>query len=161
MAKKSATFTGTQSVLPCPIKMSVDPSRGQIQSSPRPCIISFQIHLGTTLQNTSSFLSFTDVFRLKFFMHFSFPPSVLQSHPKRPFFVTLTILGEKLKVWHNVFHFRPIIIYADTPPNVPRQCILTHFRNSNFTKDQTVFSLRMVFYIETCRSLLMSILMQI
>jgi hypothetical protein len=36
--------------------------------------------------------------------------------------------------------------YAATPPNEPRQCILTHFNNCNFSKAQTVCSLRMVFF---------------
>jgi len=35
--------------------------------------------------------------------------------------------------------------YAATPPNEPHQCILTHFNNCNFSKDQTVRSLMMVF----------------
>jgi hypothetical protein len=34
---------------------------------------------------------------------------------------------------------------AAAPPNEPRRCILTHFNNWNFSKDQTVWSLRMVF----------------
>jgi hypothetical protein len=38
-----------------------------------------------------------------------------------------------------------ILIYPATPPNEPRQCILTHFNNCNFSKSQTVCSLRMVF----------------
>jgi len=46
------------------------------------------------------------------------------------------------------------IIYVATPPNEPHQCILTHFNNCNFSKAQTVFSLMMVFYTETCRSFL-------
>jgi hypothetical protein len=52
-------------------------------------------------------------------------------------------------------------IYAATAPNEPHQCILTHFNNCNFSKAQIVCSLMMVFYTETCRSFLMSILMQI
>ena len=54
-----------------------------------------------------------------------------------------------------------IIIYAVTPPNEPHQYILTHFNNCNFSKAQIVRSLMLVFYTETCRSFLMSILMQI
>jgi hypothetical protein len=39
-----------------------------------------------------------------------------------------------------------IITYAATPPNEPRQCILTHFNNCIFTDAQTVCSLRIVFF---------------
>jgi len=53
-----------------------------------------------------------------------------------------------------------IMIYAATPLNEPHQCILTHFNNCNISKAQTVCSLMMVFHTETCRSFLMSILMQ-
>jgi len=48
-----------------------------------------------------------------------------------------------------------IIIYVATQPNEPHQCILTHFNNCNSSKPQIVL------YTETCRSFLMSILMQI
>jgi hypothetical protein len=52
-------------------------------------------------------------------------------------------------------------MYAATPPNEPHHCILTHFNNCYFSKAQIVCSLKMVFHTETCRSFLMSILMQI
>jgi hypothetical protein len=52
--------------------------------------------------------------------------------------------------------------YAATPPNKPRQCILTHFNNSNFKQgSNSVLPEDGVFHTETCRSLLTSILMQI
>jgi len=54
-----------------------------------------------------------------------------------------------------------IIIYAATPLNEPHQCILTQFNNCNFSKAQIVLSLMIVLYTATCRSFLMSILMQI
>ena len=38
-----------------------------------------------------------------------------------------------------------VAAYAATPHNEPHQCILTHFNNCNFSKDQTVCSLMMVF----------------
>jgi hypothetical protein len=62
---------------------------------------------------------------------------------------------------HTHINKDPITIHAATQPNEPHQCILTHFNNCNFSKTQTVCSLIMVFYSETCRSFLMSILMQI
>jgi len=67
-------------------------------------------------------------------------------------------------VWpHILLYFiaDQIIIYVATPPDEPQQCILTHFNNCKFSKAQIVCSLMMVFYTETCRSFLVSILMQI
>jgi hypothetical protein len=37
-------------------------------------------------------------------------------------------------------------MYAATPPNEPRQCILTHFNNCNFSKARILSSLMMVFF---------------
>jgi hypothetical protein len=54
-----------------------------------------------------------------------------------------------------------ITIYAATQPNEPHQCILTNFNNCNFSNVQTLYSLMMVFFTETYRSFLMSILVQI
>jgi hypothetical protein len=72
------------------------------------------------------------------------------------------LLNNTQPSFHTVFFIaEQIIILAATPPNEPHQCILTHFNNCNFSKAQKVCSLRMVFHTETCRSLLMSILMQI
>jgi hypothetical protein len=45
---------------------------------------------------------------------------------------------------HTHIHYKDQIIYAATPPNAPRQCILTHFNYCNFSKTHVVCSLRMV-----------------
>jgi hypothetical protein len=39
-----------------------------------------------------------------------------------------------------------VFFVAATPPNEPHQCILTHFNNCNFSKAQTVCSLRIMFF---------------
>ena len=56
------------------------------------------------------------------------------------FGVKNTILRE------HTISFGDVAAYAATSPNEPRQCILIHFNNCNFSKVQIVCCLRMVFF---------------
>jgi hypothetical protein len=86
-------------------------------------------------------------------VHFTYIPCI--SHTYRAFHIHTVHLYTILLVVQyysatvldtTFFIADQIIIYVATPPNEPRQCILTRFNYCKFSKAQILCSLRMVFF---------------